>query len=330
MRQEPKVRIDIGSTLSAMEIIAIKALAAAERVFKKDYQSREIKVFIRNNSLTITEFSIILFSLVFLTNSSLAKDQPQFAPTHLSKSYCNQLISKNIITESNPVPCSRLSEVRFSYLNEKGEIVDDGVLVVLDILAPKVKDAMEKLLEHKFTIYQARPIEEYDGDDDASMSDNNTSAFNGRPVTGGSNWSLHAYGAAIDINPEQNPFIDINEDGTAIIKPKKSSHYAVNRLNERPGKTARVGMAEDAVDIFAEHGFFVWGGYWNYPIDYQHFQVGPRSFVEALTSTPPEEGERLLDKYISMYSSCRKEQKADGSPEKLRAQCVDYVVSAMP
>lgn len=271
-----------------------------------------------------------IISLAFLVNSSQAKAQPKFNSTHLSRSDCNYLISKKVITESNPVPCSRLSKVTFGYLNEKGDIANDGVLVVLDILAPKVEEAMKKLLEHKFIIFKARPVEEYNGDDEASMSDNNTSAFNGRAITGGSSWSLHAYGAAIDINPVQNPFIDINEDGTAKISPEKSARYAVNRLNQRPGKTSRVGMAEEIVDIFAEYGFFVWGGYWNYPIDYQHFQVGPRSFVEALIRTTPDEGERLLNKYISMYSNCRKNQKADKNSEKLRAQCVDYVVSEMP
>jgi hypothetical protein len=297
---------------------------------KTTNQRRGVEVLSRNRSTVITKLSIIIISLVFLVDSSQAKDRPTFDSAHSSITYCDYLISKNVITKSNPVPCSRLSTVTFSYVNEKGDVANDGVLVVLDILAPKVEEAMKKLLEHKFIISKARPIEEYNGDDEASMSDNNTSAFNGRAVTGGSNWSLHAYGAAIDINPEQNPFIDINEDGTAIIKPKKSARYAVNRLNQRPGKAARACMAEDAVDIFAESGFFVWGGYWNYPIDYQHFQVGPRSFVETLIKATPDEGERLLNKYISMYSRCRNKQKADKNTEELRAQCVDYVISEMP
>ena len=48
----------------------------------------------------------------------------------------------------------------------------------------------------------------YDGDDDASMEANNTSAFNDRNVVGTQSLSMHAYGAAIDINPVQNPAYD--------------------------------------------------------------------------------------------------------------------------
>ncbi|WP_083605871.1 M15 family metallopeptidase [Alteromonas sp. W12] len=284
----------------------------------------------RHGSVTITKVFMMIFILTFIVNSSQGEDQPKSNSTYLSRSDCDYLISKKVITESNPVPCSRLSKITFSHLNERGDIANDGVLIVLDILAPKVEEVMKKLLEQKFTIFKARPIEEYNGDDMASMADNNTSAFNGRAITGGSRWSLHAYGAAIDINPVQNPFIDIDEDGTARISPEKSARYAVNRLNQRPGKASRVGMAEEVVDIFAEHGFFTWGGYWNYPVDYQHFQVGPRSFIEALVRTPPEEGEELLNKYISMYLNCRKNRESEDNVEKLRAHCVDYVVSQMP
>lgn len=247
----------------------------------------------------------------------------------LSKTYCTQLMAEKVITDANPVPCERLSQVSFSHLNEHGVICNDGILIVLDILAPKVEALMYNLLLQKFIIAKARPIEAYLGDDQASMADNNSSAFNGRAVTGGSRWSLHAYGSAIDINPVENPFIDISEDGTALISPSKSAHYSVNRLNHRPGKPNRQGMAEDVVDLFAEHGFFVWGGYWNYPIDYQHFQVGPRSFVEALVAMEPEEGEKVLKRFISRYKNCRKTNRFEGDVEKVRAECIDVILAGM-
>lgn len=285
------------------------------------------------NYSTVKNILYITFLFLAFTGSSYSKEQSEqskFGSTNLSDADCNYLLSKKVITESNPVPCHRLSKITFSYLNEKGDIKNDGILVVLDILAPKVEKIMKKLLENNFIIFRVRPIEEYNGDDKASMSDNNTSSFNGRPITGGSSWSLHAYGAAIDINPVQNPFIEINEDGSAKISPEKSARFAVNRLNQRPGKPSHIGMAEEIVDIFAEHGFFVWGGYWDYPIDYQHFQVGPRSFVEALIKVSPDEGEQLLDKYINMYINCRENMKDVESPDKIRAQCIDYVISEMP
>ncbi len=159
------------------------------------------------------------------------------------------------------------------------------------------------------------------------MADNNSSAFNGRRVTNGITWSMHAYGAAIDINPVENPFVDISEDGRAMVSPVKSARYSMNRLENRPDKPKRAGMAEDIVLIFAEHGFFVWGGYWDYPIDYQHFQVGPRSFVEKLADLDRESGVTLLNRYIITYKKCRK--AGTGNMEQRHALCIERVLKDM-
>ncbi len=273
---------------------------------------------------------ILGLTISVFCNAKQGKDIDEFTFSKLTNNECNQLLIDNVITKNNPIPCNRLNRVNFSYINELGVVKQDGVLIVFDVLAPKVIVLMEKLLKQSFVISKARPIESYLGDDNASMDDNNTSAFNGRAITGGSRWSLHAYGVAIDINPIQNPFIDIEKDGTAKITPAKSAHLAVNRLNQRPGKSKRSGMAEDVVDIFAEHGFFVWGGYWNYPVDYQHFQVGPRSFIEELVAKEFNNGEKLLNSYISMYLDCRKNSQGERDQTEVRAACIDAIVTKMP
>ena len=38
-------------------------------------------------------------------------------------------------------------------------------------------------------------------------------------------------------------------------------------------------MVEPIVEIFKKHGFSEWGGDWNSPIDYHHFQV-PRNEID--------------------------------------------------
>jgi len=59
-----------------------------------------------------------------------------------------------------------------------------------------------------FQIERITPIEEFNGDDDASMAANNTSAFNCRDVTGQpGKFSNHSWGRAIDINPLINPYV---------------------------------------------------------------------------------------------------------------------------
>lgn len=244
----------------------------------------------------------------------------------ISSANCEQLRANRVIQTNNPVDCQRLLAVRFSHFdfNKKTK---NGTLVVLDTIAPLVSELMIKLKDRGFPLAKSIPISSYHGDDNASMADNNTSGFNGRKTTGSATWSLHAYGAAIDINPIQNPFISINSDGEAQIKPKVSARYAVNRLNHRPNKQSRTGMAEDIIDLFADHGFFIWGGDWNYPIDYQHFQIGPRHFVEKLVSIDTTQGRALLEEHIRRYKTCR--SKSTKPMEQARKACIEDVLINM-
>jgi len=242
---------------------------------------------------------------------------------------CVQLEQNKVITTNNPIPCNRLVRVAFSYVNAKGVIKNDGELIVLDIISPHVKELTNQLLERSFMIAKARNISHYLGNDSASMDDNNSSAFNGRAIINKKTWSMHAYGAAIDVNPLQNPFIEISQDGNANISPTLSAHYAVNRLNARPGKKQRHGMAEEVVDLFARHGFFIWGGDWNNPIDYQHFQIGPRRFVKALVSLTPEKASKLLNQHIDTFKACHKNHASEHAPMKLRAMCASIVINKM-
>jgi hypothetical protein len=159
-------------------------------------------------------------------------------------------------------------------------------------------------------------MNDYDGNDDASMADNNTSAFNVRKIVGGSKISLHAYGLAIDINPVQNPFV--KRRGTTLDFSPPGGVENANRLNERPGKPTRPGMAEAVVDIFADHGFLIWGGYWDDPIDYQHFQVS-RKLAEKLAELSPEEAQRAFDRHVRRYRNCR---RAAPRGAEARAKCI--------
>lgn len=63
------------------------------------------------------------------------------------------------------------------------------------------------------------PIEEYGGDGSRSMAWDNTSAFNCRPVTGGTSFSLHSRGVAIDINPIENPYVKTRSSSPQRARP---------------------------------------------------------------------------------------------------------------
>ena len=110
-------------------------------------------------------------------------------------------------------------------------------------------------------------IDEYDGDDIASMEDNNTSCFNYQVAEGSSSLSKHAYGLAVDVNPLYNPYITYNEDGSQKVSPTAAVNYA-DRSASFPYK---IDEDDLCYKLFIRHGF-TWGGNWNNSKDYQHFQ----------------------------------------------------------
>jgi hypothetical protein len=239
---------------------------------------------------------------------------------------CELMKATNVITDDNPIGCDRLNVVAFHFTNFEGR-TEPGHVVVMDAFAPYVQRIFDELHRIKFPLKKAIGLENYLGDDGASMADNNTSAFNGRPITGGTSWSLHAYGAAIDLNPIQNPYIGIQADGEAMIDPVASARTYVNRMQYRPEKPERFGLAEPVVDIFADNGFINWGGYFNFPIDYQHFEVAPRPFLEHLAAVSPEQAAKDFGGYVSYYRSCLRDS-GEQDPGARRASCVGDTLQA--
>ena len=74
--------------------------------------------------------------------------------------------------------------------------------MVMDAVANHISQILKRLVERNFPIEKARLMNDYNGDDDRAIADNNTSGFNDRNVEGGNTLSLHAYGLAIDVNPK--------------------------------------------------------------------------------------------------------------------------------
>lgn len=190
-----------------------------------------------------------------------------------------------VMSADAPVGCERLALVRFAYLGFDQREHGDGELVVLDAVADQVQAIFAELKARRFPIQQARLMNAYEGDDDASIEANNTSAFNDRRVVGTSSVSMHAYGVAIDVNPIQNPSYD-RANGVRVLVPKAGAPYADRR---RP----RPGMAESVVGVFAAHGFTVWGGRFR-DADYQHFAI-ERPLLQKLLGLPPGEARAMFN-----------------------------------
>ena len=219
------------------------------------------------------------------------------APVSLAQ--CALMKEHNVITDINPVGCNRLATVTFTYVDFDGVLHKDGQVVVLDILGEYVRQLFAELLVYRIPFAMAKPMEHFNGNDEASMEANNTSAFNGRAVTGGHHWSKHAYGVAIDINPVQNPYITKSkgQGHLNVLPPQSETEY----MDRSP---TRSGMAEEMVSVFYKYGFLIWGGKWREPVDYQHFEIGSIKFINTLIALPPEEGKALFKQHVDSYRKC--------------------------
>lgn len=147
--------------------------------------------------------------------------------------------------------------------------VQVGELICNRGIADDLTEIFYELYKNEYQIEKIRLIDEYQGDDNASMIDNNTSCFNYRVVDGTSSLSKHALGCAVDINPFYNPYIVFNRDGAGedYIAPAGSEIYT-DRSKDFPYK---IDENDLCYKLFKEHGF-IWGGNWNSCKDYQHFQ----------------------------------------------------------
>ncbi len=151
-----------------------------------------------------------------------------------------------------------LAYLRVDHVSFEG--TERGELVVAAAIAGRALALMRRLWELGFPIRRMRLVDDYGASDEASMADDNASAFNFRVVAGTSVLSQHALGRAIDINPVENPWL-VRER----IVPEAGRAFA-DRRDVRPGMFVRPGPVIAALD---DHGW-EWGGDWRHASDYHH------------------------------------------------------------
>lgn len=162
-----------------------------------------------------------------------------------------------------PTPPEELRRVDLDYIGFDGR-TRRGELVVHRELADEVVAIFAELERQRFPIERMQAVTAYpDADDELSMRDNNTSAFNCRGIPGSTSWSWHAYGRAIDVNPKLNPFVPRGEPA----QPANAGEF-VDRSRSLPGM---LHAGDPAVRVFTDRGW-AWGGNWTNPLDYQHFE----------------------------------------------------------
>lgn len=179
-------------------------------------------------------------------------------------------IYARIYGRSYPVDCTLdLDELRYLTVLHYGfdGAVHVGELIVNKKIASATLEIFEELYAIEYPIEKIRLIDEYDADDESSMEDNNSSAFNYRYIAETTVLSNHALGFAIDINTLYNPYVYTRKDGSEFLQPVNAGDY-VDRTTDCPYYIRR---GDDCYEIFTSHGF-TWGGDWETKKDYQHFE----------------------------------------------------------
>jgi D-alanyl-D-alanine carboxypeptidase len=158
-----------------------------------------------------------------------------------------------------PVPLSRLSLLTVDYWGFDGG-ARTGRLVTSSKFARPLLKVFRRLYGQHFRIRRMGPL---------STAADNTASFECRraspspcPGAGGSgNWSEHAYGEAVDINPIENPYT-----GCGRTRQRRSIPYLDrSRL--------RTGMVTPAVVAAFRSIGWGWGGNWTGVKDYMHFSA---------------------------------------------------------
>lgn len=159
------------------------------------------------------------------------------------------------------IPLGDLCYLRLSYVDFDGKD-RVGEMVCNKAIAGDLLEIFQALYEARYPIRSIRLIDDFGGDDEASMEADNSSCFNYRKISGMRRLSAHALGMAVDINPYENPYVR-----TSGVKPAGAATYA-DRTKVFPHKIDRNDLC---YKLFREHGF-AWGGAWRSVKDYQHFE----------------------------------------------------------
>lgn len=163
------------------------------------------------------------------------------------------------------VPIEDLRYLQILHYDANGE-VKQGEMICNERISDDLLYIFKALFDAKYPIESVRLVDEYGADDNLSMINNNSSAFNFRYISGTTRLSKHSLGLAVDINPLYNPYVRMVNNKLSV-EPIEAQEYA-DRTRDFPYK---IDTADLCYQLFMQRGF-VWGGNWESVKDYQHFE----------------------------------------------------------
>lgn len=188
-----------------------------------------------------------------------------FTSDYISDSLFN-LMKGTSFHADTPVARTELRYLKLLHYDTQARI-HLGEMICNHRIASDLLEIFRELFNERYPIERMMLMSRYGGDDETSMSANNTSCFNSRKMAGGRKPSRHAFGMAVDINPLYNPYIKKMGDGSVKILPKNARQFD----SESP---YRIRKGDLCHRLFIAHGF-KWGGAWKTVKDYQHFEKHP-------------------------------------------------------
>lgn len=165
------------------------------------------------------------------------------------------------------IPRSELRYLRLLHCDAEGN-TRVGEMVCNKSIANDLIAIFKELYLNGYRIARIALVDDYDANDEKSMTANNTSCFNYRTVAGSKTLSKHSRGLAIDINPLHNPCVNL---ATGKVEPAAGKPYAYKRTNTTTKGIRMIDRNDLAYKLFTQHGF-KWGGAWRSKKDYQHFE----------------------------------------------------------
>ena len=164
-----------------------------------------------------------------------------------------------------PVRAGELAYVNVSFWGFD-ERAHTGELIVHRSVARDVVSVFKELHRTHWPIEEMRITTAPELDAPPTGDGNNTGAFACRPSRTTSEWSEHAYGSAVDINPFHNPYVR-----DELVLPELAIAYR-DRDRQRPGM---IRPGDVVTRAFAAIGWR-WGGDWASAKDWMHFSASGR------------------------------------------------------
>lgn len=162
-----------------------------------------------------------------------------------------EVAARSTWQEDCPVTLDDLRYLTLTHVGFDGRTHTGELLVHRDV-AEDVADVFAALHAARFPIEELRVIRREELDALPTGDGNVTSAFVCRPTVGGTRWSEHAFGLAVDVNPFHNPYVRGD-----LVLPELASAYT-----DRGRVRAGMIVAGDAVTAAFAAAGWQWGGDW--------------------------------------------------------------------